>query len=191
MAHPELLPRDGPLLFQRPDDPVPSTSIPWRRRLAEYNHGGGNPERLLDAAHLYSPGIYQDLLGHVGKESFFILSAGWGLVRSSFLLPDYDITFSSQAEPPKRRNERDVFCDFNHLDEAEVSTQDTIYFFGGKDYLSLYYRLAHHLSGRKVIYFAARSIPQHGAFEYLQYGGRGTNWHYRCARDFVDGRVPR
>ena len=85
----------------------------------------------------------------------FILSAGWGLIKADFLAPDYDITFSSQADAWKRRNKRDVFRDFAQMTQAELSVSEPIYFFGGKDYLPLYYKLTRTLAARKVIYFVA------------------------------------
>lgn len=112
VAHPELHRETASYVLFHPDDVIPSTSTPWRGHLVTYNRRSDNPDRLLRAADLYSPPVYRRLLNHVGTESLFILSAGWGLIRSDFLLPDYDITFSSQAEPWKRRMKRDRFSDF-------------------------------------------------------------------------------
>ncbi|MHB0665642.1 hypothetical protein ACX4MV_12140, partial [Roseomonas mucosa] len=86
---------------------------------------------LWIAGKLYRPKAYALLLEKLGIERLFILSAGWGLVRADFLLPDYDITFSTSAEPWKRRRASDKFSDFNALER----TQEDIVFLGGKDYL--------------------------------------------------------
>ena len=148
-----------------------------------------NPDCLLAAADLYGPPVYRRLLHHVGRENFFILSAGWGLISADFLLPDYDITFSSQSEPWKRRTSRDRFADFVQLTQADIVDDESVYFFGGKDYLPLYRHLTHTLVARKVIYFASQNIRTHEAFEYIRYGSSGTNWHYRCAADFIEGKI--
>lgn len=189
VAHPERHREAGPHVLFRPDDLIPSRSTTWRDHLIAYNRLAENPDRLLAAAHLYGPPVYRRLLHHVGKEDLFILSAGWGLIRSDFLVPDYDITFASQSEPWKRRTSRDRFADFVQLTQADVVDGESVYFFGGKDYLPLYHYLTHALVARKVIYFASETIRTHEAFEYIPYGSSGTNWHYRCAVDFIEGRI--
>lgn len=191
VAHPDLYSEStGEVLF-RPDDTIPSTLITWRDYLLAYNRNDNNPDRLLRAAELYSPKIYRSLLQQVGTENLYILSAGWGLIKADFQLPDYDITFSSQAEPWKRRTKSDIFFDFAQLILADLPAGEQIYFFGGKDYLPLYYRLTRTLVARKVIYFTSSRIQPDEEFEYIQYGTGGTNWHYRCAKDFIEGRIPR
>ena len=191
VAHPELHSESSDEVLFRPDDRIPSTSTTWRDHLLTYNRRGDNPDRLLRAADLYSPEIYRSLLHLVGTENFFILSAGWGLIKADFLVPDYDITFSLQAERWKRRTKRDEFCDFAQLTQADLPIGEQIYFFGGKDYLPLYYRLTRTLVARKVIYFASARMPMNQDFEYIPYGTAGINWQYRCARHFIEGRIPK
>ncbi|MSU49737.1 MAG: hypothetical protein EXS37_11745 [Opitutus sp.] len=100
----------------RPDDLMPSSSITWREHLLAYNDRGDNSDGLLQAGSLYKPPAYQNLRNRAGAENLYILSAGWGLVRSDFLLPDYDITFSSQAKQRwKRRMRCDEYRDLAHL----------------------------------------------------------------------------
>lgn len=189
VAHPELHSESSGEILFRPDDMIPSTSTTWRDHLLLYNRRSDNPNRLLRAVDLYSPEIYRSLLHRVGTENLFILSAGWGLIKADFLVPDYDITFSSQGEQWKRRTKRDEFCDFAQLTQADLAIGEQIYFFGGKDYLPLYYRLIRTLVARKVIYFASTNIPRDQGFDYIRYGTGGPNWHYRCARDFMEGRI--
>jgi transcriptional regulator with XRE-family HTH domain len=57
----------------------------------------------------------------------YILSAGWGLIPAAFLIPAYDITFSSQAEAHQRRRRDDLYRDWSMLPEA---TTDAVFFFG-------------------------------------------------------------
>jgi hypothetical protein len=48
------------------------------------------------------------------------LSAAWGLVGANYLLPEYDITFSTMAESYKRRRKQNVYRDFCALkDESD------------------------------------------------------------------------
>jgi hypothetical protein len=189
IAHPELHPPVDTEILSRPDNLIPSSSMTWRERLVAYNSSGANPDHLLQAGSLYSPWAYGALLRSVGTENFYILSAGWGLVRADFLLPDYDITFSSQAEAWKRRTKRDAFSDFAHLSQAAINSDETVYFFGSKEYLPLYYELTRNVIARKVVYFVSNRIIRNDAYHYIRYGGRGTNWHYRCASDFLAGKI--
>ena len=178
-------------LLCRPDDVMPEGSSTWRQHLVDYNNAGANPDRLLPAARLYSPPAYAQLLRSVGQDNLFVLSAGWGLVRADYLLPAYDITFAAAAERWQRRSKsRDRYHDFNHLFDAKLAREEVVYFFGGLDYLSLYYDLSAAIPARKVVYVAAVNVPKAEGFEYIDYGSKGTNWHYRCVNDFVAGDVP-
>ena len=125
VAHPELLPSTSESWFARPDDAIPGRTTTWREHLAAYNNAGTNPDRLARAGSLYSPSAYRSALNAVGSEKLYILSAGWGLVRSDYFLPRYDITFSSQADPWQRRRSRDVFHDFNQLTANESEREST------------------------------------------------------------------
>ena len=53
--------------------------------LCEYNSvPRDNPHGLLPAWRLYENPIYELLANHCGSEHFYILSAGWGLIRADF-----------------------------------------------------------------------------------------------------------
>jgi len=189
VAHPELHPEAITHVFSRPDDLIPSSSTTWREHLLAYNDRGDNPDGLLQAGALYGPSVYRDLLGSVGAENLYILSAGWGLIRSDFLLPDYDITFSSQADSWKRRTKGDVFHDFAQLTQAAVGRDERVYFFAGKEYLPRYYDFTRALISRKIVYFASTGISRDDTYEYIQYGHSFTNWHYRCVYDFLEAMI--
>jgi hypothetical protein len=47
------------------------------------------------------------------------------------------------------------------------------------------------LSGRKVVYYTAKKIPREPGYRYVRYGDSFTNWHYRCAKEFVEGKAAR
>ena len=194
VTHPDLY-TDEPALFRlcRPDDPAGPDLGAWRDVLARYNERyareGANPDRLLLAGDLYSPRVYRGLTDAFGPANVFILSAGWGLVRADFLLPDYDITFSNQKKVPKyaRRGRREdgSWRDFNQLRDAGLTPGEAVYFFGGRDYLPLYYRLADDLPGRKVIHHKT-ATPRRAGYEYEAYTGpANTNWHYPAAEAFI------
>lgn len=191
VAHPEYCSETPHVVFRRPDDFEESIRTTWRKHLVSCNQFGQNSQGLLPASNLYAPSIYRILLNHAGTQNFFVLSAGWGLIRSTFLIPEYDITFSLQAEKCKRRTKRDRFSDFSQLCQSDITDDETIYFFGGKDYLPLYYTLTRSLHARKVIYFASDKIVREKGYEYIKYAGTGTNWHYRCAQDFINQTVRR
>jgi hypothetical protein len=97
VAHPEIAPRNEDHVYARPDDDA-GEGKPWREVLLAYNREPNtNPLLLLPAYRLYENPIYGSLVERLGIENVYILSAGWGLIRSDFLTPDYDITFSQSA----------------------------------------------------------------------------------------------
>ena len=117
VADPGIAPIDPNCSYARPDD-TSDTGKPWRTILREYNADPGhNPLGLLPAWKLYKNATYELLADHCGPEHFYILSAGWGLIRADFLTPAYDITFSPGAEKHKRRRKKDQYDDFNMLPE--------------------------------------------------------------------------
>lgn len=199
VAQPQLCPKVDQLIFARPDDPIPDQpATTWRSLLTDYNsryaQDGSNPFGLLPAGGLYVPEIYGSLVARFGWINTFILSAGWGLVRADFLLPYYDITFSAaqNVEAWKRRHPGDSYDDYNHLSDR-LDRDDSLYFFGGRDYLPLLYRLTRHLPIKKIIYYISQSTPRTEGYSYIRYPNPKncmTNWHYECASDFLLGSVP-
>jgi len=191
VAHPEKCTQtQSSLRYYRPDDEVGTGLGTWREYLARYNQQSLNPDGLFRAAKLYKPTVYQALVERYGWQNVFILSAGWGLIRSDFLTPYYDITFSNQGAPWSKRRSSDRFQDFNHLRNSGISPDETVYFFGGKDYLPLYYFLTQSIAARKVIYHSQDSLTHRQGYEYLPYRSF-TNWHYSCAQDFMADKVPK
>ena len=144
VADPDAAPYGVSHVYARPDD-VSDTGASWRTMLCEYNSvPRDNPRGLLPAWRLYENPIYGLLAEHCGPERFYILSAGWGLIRSDFLTPVYDVTFSPGAEKYKRRRKKDQYDDFNLLPKE---TGDDIVFFGGKDYVGLFCALTDGVKG--------------------------------------------
>jgi hypothetical protein len=168
-------------LYARPDDRVPDTNKRWRDIVAEQ----ATPELggCLRAFDLYRPPIYGELASAFGYDNCFILSAGWGLVRGDFRLPDYDITFSPQAEKGKRRRKRDSYDDFNHL----RATQEEVVVFAGLSYLPLLEQLLGEHRGPKTIYHKSDKFVRKPGYCYRLFKTRRcTNWHYDAAKAFID-----
>ena len=178
-----------------PDAPVDSTGVTWRQQLLDYNANycetGENPLGLVPAASLYTPPAYAQLRRHFEPKDIFILSAGWGLVRGDFLLPDYDITFSKNPNVAKesRRSARDKdWHDFNQLTQADIGGE-SLHFFGSVEYLKLFYQLLNRLdvgpSEQVVIHHKVNTAPRSG-YRYEQYmGDVSTNWQYKALGDHL------
>jgi hypothetical protein len=191
VADPTLAPAEPGVLHAHPDGPSDAPGLTWRDLVVEANRraqaGSGT---LIPAGRLYAPKAYAALERSVGPEMFFILSAGWGLVRSDFLLPAYDITFSGSAKPHTRRRGSQAFADFNHL--LGAGDEDTV-FLGGKDYLPLFLRLTLSLGCRRLVFFNAVVPPRAPSCTVQAFPTpRRTNWHYACAEALAGGSlVPR
>lgn len=188
VAHPALAPKADDIHYAHPDDLSDREGQTWRERVTDENRRQGvASSRLCPAGLLYMPSAYRTLHERFGADRLFILSAGWGLVRSDFLLPAYDITFSGSAEPYKRRRATQRFSDFNHLlDETEA---DTV-FLGGKDYLPLFLQLSSAVPGRRLVLFNSAVPPAAPGCAVQEFcTARRTNWHYSCAEALASGAL--
>lgn len=188
VAHPGLAPNGDGILYAHPDEPSDRSGQTWRERVVDENRRPSvAAPPLLAAGLLYTPTAYRILQQRVGADRLFILSAGWGLVRSDFLLPAYDITFSGSAEPYKRRRPTQRFSDFNRL--LGEAADDTI-FLGGKDYLPLFLQLSATVPGQRLVFFNSTvppTAPGCVVQEFLT--ARRTNWHYSCAQALASGAL--
>lgn len=194
-----------------PDQIMPGTNTTYRDSLIEYNR---NPENQRDfdlpkASFLYepptSPKIYQDL-GNSFRH-FYILSAGWGIVRKDFCLPDYDITFANQAENQKKRkwrrgwnwayrDQESEICDFNHLKEdiekGIVSRSEEIHFAGGNDYRRRFQKMVVGIENEITLWFYGANAPKmessRSNIKTSKFNSDACNsrtWPYFCARWFI------
>ena len=186
VAHPELAPDDG-AFYAKPDEDC-GDGTTWRDLLLKINRGGVEPPpNLLEAGSLYRPSVYGALQKHVGREKLYILSAGWGLIRSDFLLPDYDITFSGQAERFKRRRKADHYKDSSML---PPDSDEPILFFGSKDYLPIFRQLSAGHRGQRVVLFRSVEQPDFPECETVRYDTpRRTNSHYEAAESYIAGNL--
>ena len=193
VADPDRAPTDDKV-YKRPDDPADSGRS-YREELVEYNRSpGDNPFDLLPAWRLYTNPAYIELVDTYGTENVFILSAGWGLIASDFLTPDYDITFSNSArgdDAYKRRRRNDVFMDLSMLPADRTGP---IVFLGGKDYVPLFCRLTKGVKSERIISYcysgnSDNPPPAPGCRRLRFETSTRTNWHYECARALIRGDV--
>ncbi len=188
VASPESAPLDDSHVYMRPDEPSGRGNT-WREFLWEYNaQKKGNPLNLYPAYKLYMNQAYKGLVDKFGVDQIYILSAGWGLIKSEFLTPKYDITFSLRADPYKRRKKKDSYEDFCMMPD---DPNEEVIFLGGKDYIPLFCSLTENMRCRKILYYNSAIRPELPAgFTLKRYPTRTrTNWHYECANTFLEGKV--
>ena len=187
VADSDLAPPAKHFVFARPDD-LSDTGEPWRTVLRRYNAShDGNPHELLPAWRLYNNLIYERLAEHFGLDRLYILSAGWGLIPADFLTPNYDIAFSAtrREDSYKRRRRHDNWRDFRGL---PAGTSEPILFFGGKSYVPLFCSLTADSVGPRTVFYAGKQ-PAAPDCVLIRFGRPFTNWHYQCAKAFVEGTV--
>lgn len=188
VAQPRLAPQDVERVYARPDD-VSEDGTSWRRHVLRYNQNpSGNPLGLCPAYRLYRNKTYGLLVDRFGPRSVYILSAGWGLIPADFLTPTYDITFSKSAAAYKRRRKADDYKDFRLMPE---NVEGGVVFFGGKDYLPLFCSLTDTIRCRRIAYFNSAGAPGfRPGYEFRRFKTtQQTNWHYECAKAFLDGAI--
>ncbi|MFZ5452606.1 MAG: hypothetical protein ACOZF2_12185 [Thermodesulfobacteriota bacterium] len=158
VAHPEVNSPAFDGLYAFPDH-ISDQNTSWRELVWDYNrHPNHNYFNLYPAYLLYKNPAYHNLVSNFGVDNVYILSAGWGLIRSDFLTPQYDITFQTQANPHQRRRRRDRYNDFCMLPK---NTTDTIVYLGGKDYIHLFCDLTNNIKCKKIILHNLNSPPQY------------------------------
>lgn len=171
--------------YARPDGEAKGGKT-WREKLVAYNKSckDENPFGLLPAHKLYKPKIYTQLVEVFGIDNVYILSAGWGLIRASFLTPNYDITFRRQADAYKRRGKSQYrqYCDSNHLESA---IDEDLLFFGGKDYLPLLCCLTQCYQGQRIVYYSGNK-PNCDDVEFVPYETSTRIWYYECATKVIE-----
>jgi hypothetical protein len=185
VARPERAPSSGEVVWARPDDASDDAGATWRDLLEVANRRPDPGLGLRRAFELYEPPAFRRLATRFGIDRLFILSAGWGLVRASYLLPQYDITFSKQAESYKQRTIGDPYRDFNQLPPAPAGS---VVFLGGRDYLPLFAKLTRTLPAPLIVPFRCdpadetTCVHHDGHLRLVPYRTAAkTNWHYGCA----------
>lgn len=187
VADPGNAPPKAGHVFAHPDQ-MADTGRTWREELRRYNADPGtNPLGLMPAWQLYENKTYRMLAERYQLSKFYILSAGWGLLRADFLTPAYDITFSSSADRYKRRRPGDVYADFRML---PVDTAEPILFFASKEYVRLACQLSGAVPGWRYMFFNSAQEPEAPGVRLVRYVTRTrTNWHYECAKAYAAGSI--
>ncbi len=194
VADPALAPPEQGVLYAHPDDPSDQPGLTWRDRVAAENAPGATyPWGLMPAGELYSPRIYRALTARFGVEQVFILSAGWGLVRSDWRLPAYDIAFAASAAPFHRRRGIAGYRDGVAGVLWEPPEPDLV-FLGGRAYLPLFEHLTATYGGRRLVFYpqlgpdpVVPNLP--GCATQAFVTTQRTNWHYACAAALIEGRI--
>lgn len=175
-------------------DGIDEDGLPWRHKLIEYNRRyretGENPLGLHSAASLYANRAYAKLEESLPPARLYILSACWGLVRSDFLLPNYDVSFSQGQNVPAyvHRASGEQWHDFNMLPSLETAP---LVFIGGQKYLRAFAEASRYYQGHRVAYFNSASTPEFPGVEMRRFDTDAkTNWHYQLIDVLLEGQLP-
>lgn len=158
----------------------------WRD-LIQKNNKKGNPLKLCKAYELYKGEIYRNLKSTFGGH-FYILSAGWGLVRSDIPLPNYNITFTNDNKIPTNtiREDQAIYKDFNQLD----NDSRTIIFIGTPGYLKIFYQLTRKMSAQKIVFWKNHIILNtplpNTTFNLIKYKTKNnSSWWKELAKNII------
>ena len=187
VAEPGVAPSDPDMAYRRPDDRADGNHT-FRDALVAYNGTAeDNPLGLLPAWRLYEDDAYRALAQGVEPGNLFILSAGWGLIESDFLIPTYDITFSNGVATYKRRRPRDSYQDLRRLPSEGTSR---LVFAGGSDYVRLFLELTEGIGAERIVFHHASRIPLAADAQFVPVESDDSNdWHLQWARDYAAGKV--
>ena len=200
------LPNSNNSIYVNPNEAISEDSDKtWIDKLKEYNKNKLNPNGFCQAWELYENPIYADIKKKVGKENMFIASAGWGIVKASYWLPNYDITFSRPPKGKKKnyiirssaQNEIAQWDDINAFHDSNIKIYD-LHIFCGKKYLRLINKLItdRQIDPNMITLYIRNNEPNFNEWEiYCKLikwthpdpkKDRNTNWHYDCAEDFIN-----
>ena len=228
VSQPALGTKPSTYSYFKPDDTIPGSNLTWRDVVLKYNTIANytlpnevefsNGTDLPMAKDLYAHQAYRVVAQNVGVNNFYILSAGWGLVRSDFRLPNYDITFSNQknVRPESKRSKKTVVHKvwkdwisssiINDLDNCGgCLTQCEIHSCVGKDYVKLLEHVLMNVPQSNTKYFhyfdsSNKRSPYSGKFllkwklvphnpQLPQPGEMKRTWMYFCAINLSQGLV--
>lgn len=139
---------------------IPNNNITWKNHIEQINQGILN-SNIVSSFNLYNPkSPYQNIYVNLHNrflDRFFIASAGWGIIKNDFRLPDYDITFSGNVNNANFRNPNNGFVnDFNHL----LPDNEDIIFIGSEKYLQQFINLTKDLKNRKIVFYGDKNVPR-------------------------------
>ena len=188
VASPKDAPPENGIEYCKPSDQIPGANKnkTWNDLVLEQKHSD-----FIEAYKLYSDDVYRGLFREYGN-NFYILSAGWGIIRACFKIPAYDITYSKAGNMPKwvKRNDNAGWLDINHLKEDAAKSPSTpIILFAGVDYVPHFQRMACGIKNRKIIMYRSKKVEQLPGFEYVYYETRKKIWPPQAAKEFLHGTL--
>lgn len=171
-----------------------SPQLSWREFILQGNSGGVCPDNLYAASELYKfPSFVVEHIGRLPPSRLFFLSAGWGLVRSDFRLPLYNITFNPLAKEAFRRSPRMDWADFF---PAELHSKDIV-FLGGVAYAELLEKISRrngHVGGL-VLHAKSSKLPRVKEDDRVRLHehntARRTNWHFEFLPKVIGSMLDR
>ena len=188
VAKPQLAVQTPEELLAHPDD-ASDFGRTWRDLLISYNASDANPLKLCRAFELYTPpaapSIYQQLVHRLGFDNVYILSAGWGLIRSDFLTPDYDITFAREVlkKAPWKHRPGSEFRDCRQMPD---DIEDHVVFLGSKSYVGLFCSLTRSVRAPKAVYYNSSIPPKAVGCSVVRFeSDNRRTWHYECAAELL------
>lgn len=144
----------NPVNYEYIPDDIKSNNQTWREYIHE--HQANTNLNIYNAYMLYTPkspfqNIYSDLYARFSNQ-LYILSAGWGLIKSDYRIPKYDITFKSDKPSNKRTEPNPIFDqnDWKQLSDNELKINSRIIFIGPPSYHRLFDRCTTHLNNQKI-----------------------------------------
>lgn len=187
-------PRNG--IYRPYDKIIPKAKTSWSDLISSPNVQVDQTNNLVPAYTMYQNSIYEKLFREFGG-NLYILSAGWGLVKSTFRIPKYNITFSKTDKTPIEtiRSQKDKEFndeDFNHL---KIKPEKRIIFLGGEEYGKQFVRLTENLKNLKIICYYNENncpitlrLPNNTFTAFLWNQGGRRKWHYNLAEELISKR---
>ena len=112
------------------------------------------------------------------------------MLPAEFLIPYYDITFSTTVrgdKPHERRRKEDDYRDFPL---PPTKTEEPIVFLGGKDYAHLFSVLTAEATAPRYLFHKSKEPPDAPGCQFRRYETTTrTNWHYQCAKALAEGKI--
>jgi len=154
-------------------------------------------KELFMCGDIYTPrnNIYPRVLEAVGRESVYILSAGWGLVRADRKIPKYNVTFSrAQNVPPFARIDPVARAEYSSVD-LNIPGDSKIHLFITERYITywnLTFGVIPAITNRTLVHWrqGQRNFPDgfpRCRVRLHNCNGHVQNWHYTAISRFLDG----
>lgn len=174
-------------VYKKPQD-ISTNGKKYIDELVEYNKNNSNPMKLFRAADLYKNETYKQLDLYCDSKgwSFYILSAGWGLIKADYLIPNYDITFTSAAVAYKKKTFHRDTIGINMMDAKQ---EQSIFCFVGKSYYEILDATTGVAGGKKYLFYLDKNgnkiMNKRGYVTVPFTYHDGYRWNYACAQDFM------